>query len=73
MDIAFQYLTFFLDDDEKLEKIGRDYESGKLLTSEVKGMLCDVLIPIILQFQRNRKLVTDEILDAFMTVRPLNF
>ena len=73
IDTSYQYLTFFMDDDEKLKEIGDKYSKGEMLTREVKAILCDTLIPIIMQFQRNRKLVTDEIVDAFLAVRPLQF
>uniref|UniRef100_T1JAW5 Tryptophan--tRNA ligase, cytoplasmic n=1 Tax=Strigamia maritima TaxID=126957 RepID=T1JAW5_STRMM len=36
VDISFQYLRFFLDDDEKLKQIENDYSSGKLLTGNLK-------------------------------------
>ena len=73
IDTSYQYLTFFMDDDEKLKEIGDKYSRGEMLTREVKEILCDILIPIIMQFQRNRKLVTEEIVDAFLAVRPLQF
>merc|ERR1712029_1299819 len=34
VDISYQYLTFFLEDDEKLEKIRQDYTKGDLLTGD---------------------------------------
>jgi len=73
IDVAFQYLRFFLDDDKEVEKIREEYSSGRMLSSAVKKRCCDVLIPIILEIQRNRAQVTDEVLDAFMSVRPLSF
>jgi tryptophanyl-tRNA synthetase len=36
IDVPYQYLRFFLEDDEKLEQIAKDYSSGKMLTGEVK-------------------------------------
>lgn len=33
IDVAYNYLMFFLEDDEEYEQIGKDYNSGKLLTS----------------------------------------
>jgi len=36
-DVAFQYLQFFFEqDDNELLRIGREYESGKLLAGEIK-------------------------------------
>jgi tryptophanyl-tRNA synthetase len=36
VDISYQYLTFFLEDDQKLEKIRADYTSGELLSGFLK-------------------------------------
>lgn len=73
VDVPYQYLQFFLDDDEKLKQIGDDYSSGKMLTGQVKKILIDVLIEKVHQHQTARSFVTDEVIKAFMTPRPLNF
>ena len=36
IDIPYQYLTFFLEDDDKLEEIRDKYKKGEMLTGEVK-------------------------------------
>ena len=43
IDIAYQWLRFFLEDDEKLEDIRVKYSKGELLTGEVKNILIEVL------------------------------
>ncbi|XP_004540508.1 tryptophan--tRNA ligase, cytoplasmic [Maylandia zebra] len=73
VDVSFLYLTFFLEDDEKLEKIKEDYTSGALLTGELKKILIETLQPMIAQHQERRKQVTDEMVQQFMTPRPLNY
>jgi len=73
VDISYQYLTFFLDDDEKLEKIRTDYRSGKLLSGFLKKELIEILQPLVTEHQKARKLVTDETIKLFMTPRKLNF
>lgn len=73
VDISYQYLTFFLEDDEKLEQIRKDYSSGALLTGELKKILIDVLTPLVQQHQERRSKITDEILKQYMTPRKLNF
>jgi tryptophanyl-tRNA synthetase len=73
VDVAYQYLRFFLEDDEELERIGTEYKAGRMLTSEVKQKLIDVLVPLVTTHQENRKRVTDEIVKEFMSVRPLTF
>lgn len=72
VDISFQYLTFFLEDDERLEQIRKDYSSGDLLTGELKKILIDTLAPIIQRHQESRAHITDEILKEFMTPRKLD-
>jgi len=41
IDVSYQYLTFFEEDDNKLKKIHDDYESGKLLTGELKAITAE--------------------------------
>jgi len=72
-DVAFQYLTFFLDDDEKLEEIRKKYSSGDMTTKEVKDILVDVLTQLVLRHQRACASVTDEMVETFMTPRTLYF
>jgi len=43
VDVPFQYLTFFLDDDEKLEEVRQKYGKGEMLTGEVKALLIETL------------------------------
>lgn len=43
IDVSYQYLSFFLDDDERLAEIRREYSSGRMLTGEIKKTLGDVL------------------------------
>ena len=64
-------MTFFLDDDEKLMEIKKDYASGELLTGELKKILINVLQPIVQEHQERRSKVTDEIVKQFMTMRQL--
>jgi len=71
-DTAYQYLKFFLEDDKELEMIAKEYGSGRMSTGEIKKRCCDVIVPLIQNFQRNRSQVTDEMVDAFMTIRRLD-
>ncbi|XP_077321350.1 tryptophan--tRNA ligase, cytoplasmic-like [Lithobates pipiens] len=73
VDVCFMYLTFFLEDDEKLEKIRQDYSSGALLTGELKKILIETLQPMIAELQERRRQVTDEAVRQFMTPRKLAF
>ncbi|PQM37306.1 tryptophan--tRNA ligase cytoplasmic-like [Prunus yedoensis var. nudiflora] len=71
VDIPFKYLSFFLDDDAKLEEIRKEYGAGSMLTGEVKQLLIQVLTELVERHRRARAAVTDEMVDAFMAVRPL--
>ncbi|XP_062864053.1 tryptophan--tRNA ligase, cytoplasmic [Trichomycterus rosablanca] len=73
VDVSFMYLTFFLEDDEQLEKIRQDYTSGALLTGELKRLLVETLQPMIAAHQERRRQITDETVAQFMTPRKLAF
>jgi tryptophanyl-tRNA synthetase len=55
VDMAFQWLTYFEPDDEKLAYIKRQYESGELLSGELKQILVDTIVPIIDEHQKRRE------------------
>jgi len=73
IDVAFQYLRFFMDDDQRLEQIRQDYSSGKLLSGELKKILVEVLQGLVAQHQERRNEVTMDVVRLFMTPRQLNF
>jgi len=66
VDVSYQYLTFFLEDDEELEKIGKDYRSGELLTAHLKQKCFELLQQFVGEFQERRSKVTDAMVNAFM-------
>jgi len=71
VDVPFQYLSFFSDDDEELEKIRTGYQKGDILTGELKKKCIVKLQEFVKDYQARRATITDELLDEFMTVRPL--
>ncbi|KAG5192156.1 tryptophan--tRNA ligase [Tribonema minus] len=73
VDVAYQYLGFFLEDDDEYRQIGEDYAAGRLLTGQVKKRLVEVLWEVVGKHQRLRAAVTDEQLERFMSVRPLEY
>jgi len=73
VDVAYQYLKFFLEDDQEFERIGREYASGELLTGQVKARLIEVLTDLVHGHQIQREAVTEEVVRKFMEVRPLDF
>ncbi|KAH3901101.1 tryptophan--tRNA ligase WRS1 SCDLUD_002578 [Saccharomycodes ludwigii] len=66
IDVAYQYLNFFKDDDEFLKDCYNKYKSGELLSGEMKKYCIEVLQEFVAAFQERRKLVDDKVLDSFM-------
>lgn len=71
VDVPVKYLSFFLESDEELARIKQEYGAGRMLTGEVKQRLIEVLVRMVERHQKARSAVTDEMVDAFMAVRPL--
>jgi tryptophanyl-tRNA synthetase len=55
IDVSFQYLTYFLEDDKKLKQIHDDYKSGKMLTGELKQITIEILNKFLKEHQKNRE------------------
>ena len=73
VDVPFQYLTFFLESDEKLEEIRQSYESGKMQSGEMKATATKELQAYVSAFRERRKAVTPEVREEFMRPRQLMF
>ncbi|VDD87462.1 unnamed protein product [Enterobius vermicularis] len=71
VDIAFQFLRYFLEDDDELEKIRNRYTTGELLTGELKAIAIKEVQRVIGELQMRRKEVTDELVDQFSVPRRL--
>jgi tryptophanyl-tRNA synthetase len=74
VDVAYQWLRFFLEDDEELENIGKDYSSGSgkyWSTGNVKARLVDVLKEIVSEHQERRDKVTEEVVLEWMKERSI--
>lgn len=66
VDVSFQYLKMlFEEDDKKLEKIEKDYRSGKLLSGELKAILIEKVNSFLKEHQANRK-KAEKMIDRFM-------
>ena len=80
VDVPFQYLTFFLEDDDKLEEIRKKYgedrneegvkqpkkDNDAMMTGEIKILLIECINKYLKEFQERRKKVTDEDVRVFM-------
>ncbi|XP_013112932.1 tryptophan--tRNA ligase, cytoplasmic [Stomoxys calcitrans] len=73
IDVSFQLLNFFMEDDAKLEEIRLAYLKGELLSGDIKKKAIETITPIVEQHQRARRSVTDEVLQSFMKIRQLHF
>lgn len=52
-------------------QIKKDYESGVLLTGELKKIAIEVITPIIQEYQARRAKVTDDVMREFFTLRKI--
>jgi len=55
IDIAYQYLSFFEEDDAKLKKIYDDYKSGKMLSGELKEICVKKINKFLKEHQKRRR------------------
>lgn len=51
VDVAYQYLGFFNDDDEEYAKIAEEYRAGRLLTGQLKAKCIEALQEFVKEFQ----------------------
>ncbi|GAX12835.1 tryptophanyl-tRNA synthetase [Fistulifera solaris] len=76
VDVAYQWLRFFLEDDDELKRIGEEYSSGQgeyWCTSKVKERLASVLQELVAEHQKRRAEVTDDEVRKWMSERKLVF
>lgn len=52
VDIAYQYLSFFEEDDAKMEKLASEYRKGTLSTREMKEACIEKLQEVVAEFQK---------------------
>lgn len=65
VDVAYQYLRFFMEDDEKLDSLNLAYRQGKLLSGELKSECIKVLQNFVADFQASRAALTPEFVASF--------
>ncbi|CAL9729548.1 hypothetical protein MOUN0_H01552 [Monosporozyma unispora] len=66
VDVAYQYMKFFKDDDKFLAETYESYKKGDILSGEMKKMCIEVLQEFVKEFQERRANITNEDLDKFM-------
>lgn len=72
VDIACKYLNYFENDDNTYNDICSRFSKGELTCGETKQLMADKLIPIILEHQRKRSEVTDEMVAEFYKKKPMD-
>lgn len=72
VDVSYQYLKYFMEDDEELQNVYDKYKKGEILTGELKALCIKHLQDYVKEFQELRAKVTDETVADFMKVRPLD-
>ena len=65
VDVAYKYLTYFLESDSELERIRNEYTGGIMLSSEIKEITAGCITQIILTHQNTKLEITDDILIDF--------
>ena len=73
VDVPYQYLTFFLEDDTRLEELRQAYEKGELQSGEMKMAAAQELQSYVKAFRERRQAITPEIRHEFMRPRQLEF
>lgn len=74
VDVSYQWLKFFLEDDEELERIGVSYGSGKgdfWSTGSVKTRLIEVLQVLVAEHQERRACISDDEVRKWMIERSI--
>ena len=51
VDVPYQYMSFFIEDDDELERIATEYTSGRMLTGEIKKMCIATMQKVVREFQ----------------------
>ncbi|KAF4550382.1 Tryptophan--tRNA ligase-like protein 1 [Elsinoe fawcettii] len=73
VDVAFAYLSYFLESDEELKEIETSYRKGTLSTGELKKKCIAELQKFVGAYQERRATVTDEVMRSYMRPRKLEF
>lgn len=65
IDVAYQYLTFFMEDDNELRAIAEKYSSGEMLSGDLKKICADIVSTVISDHQEVKSTITDEVVATF--------
>lgn len=71
VDVPYQYMSFFVDDDEKLKNLYDGYKSGEIMSGEMKKECISVLQKFVADYQERRSHVDKYTVESFMKVHKL--
>lgn len=71
-DVLIEYLRFYLEDDDVLEKVKHEYKTGKMQKQQVVDLLSDILIEFVETFQKRRNAMTINDLMRVQEVRDMS-
>ncbi len=71
VDVSYQYLVFFEQDDAKMDYITTAYGSGRLSTMQVKNMMIDKVWEVLEAHQKARASITQDHVLNFFTKQPI--
>jgi len=66
VDVAYHYLLYFLDSDEELKHIAKEYSAGRMMTCEVKKKAIEVIWNILKEHQEARTQINETVVMEFM-------
>ena len=70
IDVPYQWLLIFLEDDDELERIAHNYGPPKngeirMMTSDIKKIMLNVVLSYLKEHQRKRNLITTDIIEHY--------
>ncbi|ORD94593.1 SYW [Enterospora canceri] len=65
-DVSYQYLKYFMEDEDRLHEIGRKYSKGEMSTADIKTICVEEVQRFVRSFQESRKRVSDDQVAEFM-------
>jgi tryptophanyl-tRNA synthetase len=65
VDVAYQWLRYFEEDDHKLEQWYKDYRAGKILSGEMKALLIE-RVNLFLQAHQEKRRSASKMLDKLI-------
>lgn len=71
IDMSYQYLTYFMEDDEELDRIAKEYSSGKMLSGQIKVIMANTVADFVEKHQKEREKVTDQVMNEFYRIKSL--